>query len=274
MPHYEEGEGIAEPLLNEEEPSYAEESSTNWRPERIEENQQLNERISNLRNYIDEARLRYEDNHGRNLGGLSNYASSFSTYRPLLIEEDQQQSEAYRERIRAYGQEPVIGKPFKMTEPDGPLEGEYSTARRIDHHKVIIVGEDGVGKSGVLARYMFHSHAGEPYGIAKRQCSSAAYVYRRAIQTEECIRQYHVWDMPRTKEEFLENIREFYDRANAACIVYDVTRPDTYEEAKQWANELKPLVDKIMLVANKTDLMALDGYAEDEAREYASSSGL
>lgn len=60
--------------------------------------------------------------------------------------------------------------------------------------------------------------------------------------------------MPESKEGFLTNIRDFYDRTNTACIVYDVTRRETFEEAKQWANELKPMVDKIILVSNKTDL--------------------
>ena len=33
-----------------------------------------------------------------------------------------------------------------MINPDRPLEGEYSVVKRIDHLKVIIVGEDGVVK--------------------------------------------------------------------------------------------------------------------------------
>lgn len=76
---------------------------------------------------------------------------------------------AYKERIQAYGQEPVIGTPFKqMMDDETAAGGDSDMARRIEHHKTIIVGEKGVGKSSILARYMFHAHEAAQDHIAKR----------------------------------------------------------------------------------------------------------
>lgn len=70
-----------------------------------------------------------------------------------------------------------------MMDEETAGEGDSNGLTRIEHHKTIIVGEKGVGKSSILARYMFHAHEISKDLIVKRQCSSAAYVYRRSVRT-------------------------------------------------------------------------------------------
>lgn len=168
-------------------------------------------------------------------------------------------------------------------EDDGNLEGKegQSTKKQAEHHKIILVGEKGVGKSSLMARYMFAKRQEQvqqvPTEKRKRLCTEMAYINRRTVEKlDGSVKHYLVWDMGDQKQAFLTNIREFYDRTNTACIVYDIKNQGTYDEAKQWINELKPLVNKLILVANRIDLQSdLDfDYDQVAARKFANENNV
>ena len=68
----------------------------------------------------------------------------------------------------------------------------------------------------------------------------------------------------------------FYKDANAAILVYDITRKDSFEQLKlYWAEQIKECPENIILViaANKSDLFQKEEVDEEEARKLASDLG-
>ena len=73
--------------------------------------------------------------------------------------------------------------------------------------------------------------------------------------------------------------RIFYKDANAAVIVYDITRNESFEQIKSfWQQELTDKLqckDPILILcANKADLIEYQEVNEKTAREYAEEMGL
>lgn len=60
-------------------------------------------------------------------------------------------------------------------------------------------------------------------------------------------------------------------------MVYDVTKPTTFENVSRWLKELRDHADAnivIMLVGNKTDLKHLRAVATEDAQGFAEKEGL
>ena len=73
------------------------------------------------------------------------------------------------------------------------------------------------------------------------------------------------------EEIYLTQIGRFHASADAALIIYDVSRPETLEQAKIWAQELKNQVKRIIICGNKIDLLSAstDHIQITEAKNYA-----
>jgi small GTP-binding protein len=65
-----------------------------------------------------------------------------------------------------------------------------------------------------------------------------------------------IWDIA-AQEGFSKVRYDYYQGARAAFIVYDVTRPGTFEDVVFWLDDLKKSVRKkipMLLIGNKIDL--------------------
>lgn len=105
---------------------------------------------------------------------------------------------------------------------------------------MILLGGEDVGKTSLFLRYMYHAPKTNDATLVERSSSSAAYVFSRATETDDGIRQFNMWDIS-YKEGFIQNIREYYDRVESACVVFDVSNRASFEEAKEWALEMKDI---------------------------------
>jgi len=69
----------------------------------------------------------------------------------------------------------------------------------------------------------------------------------------------------------------FYKDANAAVLVYDITRKESYEELeKYWAGQIKessPEQIILAVAANKSDLIEKEEVNEESARNFAEKIG-
>ena len=64
----------------------------------------------------------------------------------------------------------------------------------------------------------------------------------------------------------------YYRGANGALLVYDITKPITYENVEHWLTELREHAKTdihIMLVGNKSDLEHLRIVTTDEGKKFA-----
>ena len=79
------------------------------------------------------------------------------------------------------------------------------------------------------------------------------------------------------QERYASLANLYYRGANAACIVFDITNPESFKKAQHWANELQRNTSTsivVMLVGNKKDLVSARAVQREEAQEYADRMGM
>lgn len=85
-----------------------------------------------------------------------------------------------------------------------------------------------------------------------------------------------IWDTA-GQERYRAITSAYYRGALGAVLVYDVSKPTTFENISRWLKELRDHADaniRIMLVGNKTDLKHLRAVATDDGQSFAEAEGL
>ncbi|KAK9213918.1 hypothetical protein WN944_005904 [Citrus x changshan-huyou] len=149
-------------------------------------------------------------------------------------------------------------------------------ARRADEEydylfKVVLIGDSGVGNSNLLSRFTrneFCLESKSTIGVefATRTLQDDSYVdsYISTIGVDFKIRtveldgktiKLQIWDT--AGQERFRTITSSYYRAHGIIIVYDVTEMESFNNVKQWLNEIDRYAnDSVckLLVGNKCDL--------------------
>jgi Ras-related protein Rab-1A len=133
--------------------------------------------------------------------------------------------------------------------------------------KLLLIGDSGVGKSCLLLRF-----ADDTYTESYISTIGVDFKIRTIELDGKCIK-LQIWDTA-GQERFRTITSSYYRGAHGIIIVYDITDQDSYENVKQWLNEIERYanekVDKL-LVGNKADLEDKRKVQADAAKEYASS---
>ncbi|KAI9397040.1 hypothetical protein POPTR_004G226400v4, partial [Populus trichocarpa] len=98
----------------------------------------------------------------------------------------------------------------------------------------------------------------------------------RTLQVEGRTVKAQIWDTA-GQERYRAITSAYYRGALGALLVYDVTKPTTFENVSRWLKELRDHADSnivIMLIGNKTDLKHLRAVATEDAQSYAEKEGL
>ncbi|OWM85296.1 hypothetical protein CDL15_Pgr028083 [Punica granatum] len=85
-----------------------------------------------------------------------------------------------------------------------------------------------------------------------------------------------IWDTA-GQERYRAITSAYYRGALGALLVYDVTKPTTFENVSRWLKELRDHADSnivIMLIGNKTDLKHLRAVATEDAQSYPEKEGM
>ncbi|KAH9312082.1 hypothetical protein KI387_027117, partial [Taxus chinensis] len=130
--------------------------------------------------------------------------------------------------------------------------------------------DSGVGKSNIISRLTrdHFSHQSRPtVGV-----EFAIYT----IQDKGKTIRAQIWDTCGL-ERYASFTKSCYRGVAGAFIVYDITRPQTFENVGKWLKELRDQVNSnpvIMLVGNKSDLQHLRGVSTEDAQNFAAQEGL
>lgn len=95
-------------------------------------------------------------------------------------------------------------------------------------------------------------------------------------QVEGRIIKAQIWDTA-GQERYRAITSAYYRGALGAILVYDVTKPTTFENIGRWLKELRDHADAnivILLIGNKTDLKHLQAVASEDAQSYAEKESL
>ena len=135
--------------------------------------------------------------------------------------------------------------------------------------KVVLLGDTGVGKSSIMVNMVLRSFEND-----KDPTLGAAYMSRTLNLSNKSIK-FNIWDTA-GQERFHSLAQMYYRDANAAVLVYDITRKETYDGLMVWYNEVKEYGPKdiiIAIVGNKEDRLVEEAIDSDFAHSYADSIG-
>jgi len=123
-------------------------------------------------------------------------------------------------------------------------------------YKVLVVGEAGTGKTSIIKRYvhnMFSNHYKATIGV-----DFALKVLH--WNNGRTIIRLQLWDIA-GQERFGNMTRVYYREAVGAFVVFDVTRPMTFEVVSKWKKDIDSKVMlsdgrpiPVVLLGNKADL--------------------
>lgn len=129
--------------------------------------------------------------------------------------------------------------------------------------KLVLLGEAAVGKSSLVLRFVSND-----FQENKEPTIGAAFLTQKCQVGDRTIK-YEIWDTA-GQERFAALAPMYYRNAQAALVVYDITKPASLIKARHWVRELHeqaPPNITIALVGNKFDLAA-----DDEADDAAGAS--
>ncbi|OZJ06750.1 Ras-related protein Rab-11A [Bifiguratus adelaidae] len=136
--------------------------------------------------------------------------------------------------------------------------------------KVVLIGDSGVGKSNLLARFTRNE-----FNLESKSTIGVEFA-TRSIQVDNKTIKAQIWDTA-GQERYRAITSAYYRGAVGALLVYDIAKHATYENVNRWLKELRDHADSnivIMLVGNKSDLRHLRAVPTEEAKQFAAENGL
>ena len=129
-------------------------------------------------------------------------------------------------------------------------------------HKIVFVGEAGVGKISIINRIVDN-------GLED------AYELSKGVDFKSKIINYHgqnikfqLWDTP-GQEKYKALIPSYVRKSSIVLVVYDISQKTSFDKVPFWINYIKSIENtKIVLCGNKTDL-SLREVEKSEAEQFA-----
>ncbi|XP_063244228.1 uncharacterized protein LOC134543251 [Bacillus rossius redtenbacheri] len=150
------------------------------------------------------------------------------------------------------------GRMFLITVDEG------ATSRR--RHKVVLLGDSGVGKTCLLTRFMY-----DTFDETHHPTVGIDFV-SRTVYLRDGPTRLQVWDTA-GQERFRSLVPAYVRDSGAAVVVYDVGSRDSFLRAPAWAATARDGgVGALALAGNKADLGRREVAAE-EGREAAARMG-
>ncbi|XP_031327848.1 ras-related protein RABF2b-like [Photinus pyralis] len=135
--------------------------------------------------------------------------------------------------------------------------------------KALILGDQGVGKTSLVLRYLKQEVNGTvtpTIGASYFPCS---------ISIGDTLVKLQVWDTA-GQERFKSMAPLFYRNSSAALLVFDLTHYDSFLNVKEWMLELNRNIDDPVVtyvIGNKTDLVEERQVSREEAVKYSNEVG-
>ncbi|KAF3021602.1 hypothetical protein G7054_g7030 [Neopestalotiopsis clavispora] len=126
--------------------------------------------------------------------------------------------------------------------------------------KLVLLGEAAVGKSSLVLRFVNND-----FQENKEPTIGAAFLTQKCNLPTRTIK-FEIWDTA-GQERFASLAPMYYRNAQAALVVYDLTKPTSLVKAKHWVAELQRQASPgivIALVGNKLDLTSESADVEGE----------
>lgn len=131
--------------------------------------------------------------------------------------------------------------------------------------KLLLIGDSGVGKSCLLLRFADHTYTGS-------YISTIGVDFKiRTIDLDGKTIKLQIWDTA-GQERFRTITSSYYRGAHGIIVVYDVTDQESFNNVKQWLNEIERYASQDvqkLLVGNKCDLVNKKAVTYEQAKAFA-----
>uniref|UniRef100_A0A7S3J9M8 Ras-related protein Rab-1 n=1 Tax=Euplotes harpa TaxID=151035 RepID=A0A7S3J9M8_9SPIT len=131
--------------------------------------------------------------------------------------------------------------------------------------KLLLIGNSGVGKSCILMRYADNSFTENFFNTIGVDFKI------KTITLNDQIIKMQIWDTA-GQDRFRTLTSSYYRGAHGIIIVYDVTSKDSFDNVRQWMQEIEKFASENvnkLLVGNKSDLEEQREVSYDEGVELA-----
>ena len=98
----------------------------------------------------------------------------------------------------------------------------------VESFKVVLVGESGVGKTSIITQFI-----DQTFQEDIQSTTGGTFSTKSVVCDGGKILKFEIWDTA-GQEKYRSLTTMFYKDANAAVMVYDVTRKDSYDEIKNY----------------------------------------
>ncbi|KAK9217327.1 hypothetical protein WN943_005954 [Citrus x changshan-huyou] len=154
-------------------------------------------------------------------------------------------------------------------------------ARRADEEydylfKVVLIGDSGVGKSNLLSRFTRNEFCLESKSTIGVEFATRTLQKIRTVELDGKTIKLQIWDTA-GQERFRTITSSYYRGAHGIIIVYDVTGMESFNNVKQWLNEIDRYAnDSVckLLVGNKCDLVVNKVVDTRTAKAFADELGI
>ena len=135
--------------------------------------------------------------------------------------------------------------------------------------KVILIGDSGVGKTCLINQYSKQEFTGEHVTTITAggdKTFKDVNVGNKTVKLE-------IWDTA-GQEQYKAVNKIFMNKAKIAAIIYDMTNQETFDNIKNWYDDIKEknnTIEMIGIIANKSDLYEEQVVSKEEDEKYAKS---
>ena len=106
--------------------------------------------------------------------------------------------------------------------------------------KVVLIGEESVGKTSIINRYISDNFRSSLSPTSGASFTTKTVFIKDYIQSIK----FEIWDTA-GQEKYRLLARVFYKNADAIILIYDITERKSFEEIKNyWINEIKANISK------------------------------
>lgn len=134
--------------------------------------------------------------------------------------------------------------------------------------KIIIIGPAAVGKSSLIRRFVENK-----FYLDYRFIIGVDFLTKLVKYEPNKSARLTLWDIG-GQDRFKMLRRNFYDGANGALVVFDLSRAQTFSKMKEWISDMHKLMKikiPFVILGNKVDLLTEIGEVIDrnEPHQYA-----
>ncbi|XP_058489161.1 ras-related protein Rab-38 isoform X1 [Solea solea] len=131
-------------------------------------------------------------------------------------------------------------------------------------YKILVIGDLGVGKTSIIKRYVHHN-----FSPNYRATIGVDFALKVLNWDQETVR-LQLWDIA-GQERFGNMTRVYYREAMGAFIVFDATRPASFEAVAKWKEDLD---SKLTLANGKNVATVLLANKCDQGRDVLTNNGI